>query len=60
MSITERSGHAMGWSSITGDNVPPHIQTGIDTSANFLGLTATIAQPITKMWVARHDTEVKF
>ena len=41
MSITKYSDQAMGGSFITGDNVPPHTQSGIDTSAKLLSLTTT-------------------
>ena len=30
VSIIRCSGHAMSWSSITGNNVPPHIESRID------------------------------
>ena len=40
-SITKRCGQVMATSSIIGDNVPPHIQLGIDTSTKSLGLTTT-------------------
>lgn len=39
MSITRHSGEAMARSSITGDNVPLYIQSGIDMSVESLGLT---------------------
>lgn len=39
MSITRHSGEAMARSSITGDNVPLRIQSGIDMSVESLGLT---------------------
>jgi hypothetical protein len=41
VSITRHSGEAMASSSITGDNVPPRNQSGIDTSAKLLDLTTT-------------------
>ena len=39
MSITRHSGEAMARSSITGDNVPLRIQSGIEMSVESLGLT---------------------
>ena len=38
MSITNRSGQAMVGLSITTDNMPPHIQLGIETSTKLFGL----------------------
>ena len=39
MSITGHIGYVVAWSSITGDNVSPHTQSGIDTSTKLFGLT---------------------
>jgi hypothetical protein len=41
MPFARRSGQAMAWSSIMGGNLPPHIQLGIDTSAESFGLATT-------------------
>lgn len=41
MPFAIHSGQAVAWSLITGGNVPPHMQLGIDSSAKSFGLTTT-------------------